>query len=58
MVDTPDDLRPAIRKYTLSTLVAFRAECAFSGNVLATVLESSVTADKKINALEALSTCL
>ncbi len=58
MVDTPDDLRPAIRKHTLPMFFAVHAECAFSGNVLATVLESSVTADKKINALEALSTCL
>jgi hypothetical protein len=30
----------------------------FVGNVLTTVVESSVSAEKKINALEALSCCL
>jgi hypothetical protein len=65
MIDIPEDLRPAISKRIACYLLDF--DCIFGPflsddmyleNVLATVIENSISSEKKINALEALSSCL
>jgi hypothetical protein len=62
MKETPDDLRSAISKsniFSVNFCDDARLTCIlFEENVLATVAESSSSAEKKINAIEALSECL